>query len=198
MKVLIAGVGMGLQHVTSEVAQALRGADYVIAATKGPDDELLAARRVIADHFGLEVVAVADPERDRKDPADYPAAVKTWHEARVAAYEQVLRARGGTAAFLVWGDPSLYDSTIRIVEQLRDPDAARLHRPARHLGASGARRPAPDRAAPGGCPRARHDRETPARGCRGGTEQHRGHARSEPRPRRPRRLVDLVGRKPRD
>jgi precorrin-6A synthase len=36
----------------------------------------------------------------------------------VAAYEQVLRERGGMAAFLVWGDPSLYDSTIRIVEQL--------------------------------------------------------------------------------
>lgn len=118
MKVLIAGVGMGLQHVTGEVAEALAGADYVIAAAKGPDDGLLAARRVIADHFGLDLVAVTDPERDRRDPADYPGAVKVWHEARVAAYEQVLRDREGTAAFLVWGDPSLYDSTIRIVEQL--------------------------------------------------------------------------------
>ena len=31
---------------------------------------------------------------------------------------EAARARGGTAGFLVWGDPSLYDSTIRIVEQL--------------------------------------------------------------------------------
>lgn len=122
MRVRVLGVGMGPQHVTPEVAGALRGCDYVLAAQKRDDDGLLAARRAIAARLGIEVVAVPDPERDRDDPADYPGAVKGWHEARVAAYEQVLRERGGTAAFLVWGDPSLYDSTIRIVEQL----AARL------------------------------------------------------------------------
>jgi len=36
----------------------------------------------------------------------------------VATYERVLRERGGTAAFLVWGDPSLYDSTIRVVDRI--------------------------------------------------------------------------------
>jgi precorrin-6A synthase len=118
VRVRVLGVGMGPQHVTPEVAEALRGCDYVLAADKGDRDGLLAARREIAAGFGVEVVAVADPERDRDDPADYPGAVRDWHEARVAAYERVLRERGGTAAFLVWGDPSLYDSTIRVVEQL--------------------------------------------------------------------------------
>lgn len=126
MKVRILGVGMGPQHVTPEVADALRSCDYVLAADKGSDngddDGLLAARREIAAAYGVEVVAVRDPQRDRADPTDYAAAVREWHRARVAAYEQVLRVRGGDAAFLVWGDPSLYDSTIRIVEQL----AARL------------------------------------------------------------------------
>lgn len=120
MRVRILGVGMGPQHVTPEVAEALRSADYVVAADKGDDDGLLAARRAIADEYGIEVVAVPDPERDRADPADYPGAVRAWHEARAAAYEAVLRERGGDAAFLVWGDPSLYDSTIRIVEQLAE------------------------------------------------------------------------------
>ncbi len=118
MKVRILGVGMGPQHVTPEVAEALRSCDYILAAEKGNDDGLLAARRAIAAEFGVEVIAVPDPERDRNDPADYPGAVKAWHEARVAVYEAVLRERGGTAGFLVWGDPSLYDSTIRIVERL--------------------------------------------------------------------------------
>lgn len=118
----VIGVGMGPQHVTPEAAEALRGCDYVIAAAKSDDDGLLEARRAIAHAHGVEVVAVPDPRRDRDDPADYERAVADWHEARVAAYETVLRERGGTAAFLVWGDPSLYDSTIRIVEQL----AARL------------------------------------------------------------------------
>lgn len=118
MRVRLLGVGMGPQHVTPEVADALRSCDYVVAADKGPEDGLLAARRGIAAAHGVELVAVPDPTRDRADPGDYPGAVRDWHEARVAAYELVLRERGGTAAFLVWGDPSLYDSTIRVVEQL--------------------------------------------------------------------------------
>ncbi len=116
--VRVLGIGMGPQHVTPEVGNALAGADYVIAAQKAADDPLLAVRRAIAEAYGVPLVAIEDPERDRDHPADYPRAVAQWHEARVAAYEQVLRERGGTAAFLVWGDPSLYDSTLRIVEQL--------------------------------------------------------------------------------
>lgn len=120
MRIRVLGVGMGRQHVTPEVADALRSCDYVVAAEKRGADGLLAARRAIAEQHGVEVVAVPDPERDRADPADYAAAVEDWHRARVAAYERVLRERGGTAAFLVWGDPSLYDSTIRIVERLAE------------------------------------------------------------------------------
>lgn len=120
MRVRIIGVGLGPQHLTREAAEALRSCDYVVAAQKGEDDGLLAARREIAAQHAVEVVAVPDPERDRDDPADYAGAVRTWHEARVTAYESVLRERGGTAAFLVWGDPALYDSTVRIVEHLAE------------------------------------------------------------------------------
>jgi len=120
MRIRVLGVGMGPQHVTPEVADALRSCDYVLAAEKREDDGLLSIRRAIAAEHGVEVVAVHDPERDRADPADYAKAVKDWHQARVAAYEQVLRERGGTAAFLVWGDPSLYDSTIRVVDRLAE------------------------------------------------------------------------------
>jgi precorrin-6A synthase len=120
MRIRVLGVGMGPQHVTPEVADALRSCDYVLAAEKREDDALLAARRTIAAEHGVEVIAVPDPERDRAHPADYAKAVTDWHEARVAAYEKVLRERGGTAAFLVWGDPSLYDSTVRVVDRLAE------------------------------------------------------------------------------
>ncbi len=116
----VLGIGMGPGQITAEVAAALRSADYVVAADKGGDDPLLATRRVIAAQYGLEVVAVPDPKRDRADPAGYPGAVADWHAARVAAYFEVLAARAGTAAFLVWGDPGLYDSTIRIAGELAD------------------------------------------------------------------------------
>ncbi|MCH9669541.1 MAG: precorrin-6A synthase (deacetylating) [Actinomycetia bacterium] len=128
VKVRILGVGMGPQHVTPEVANALRTADYVLAAEKNDEDQLLALRRaIVRAHPGpdgpLEVVTVPDPQRDRSagiDAHDYAAAVIDWHQARADAYVSVLRQRAGTAAFLVWGDPSLYDSTIRIVEKVRN------------------------------------------------------------------------------
>lgn len=114
--IYVVGVGMGPQHVTPEAAAALGSASYVIAADKGPDDPLLAVRREVASAHGLEVVAVRDPERDRDDPADYDGAVRGWHVARAAAYAEVIGAHDGDPAFLVWGDPSLYDSTIRVAD----------------------------------------------------------------------------------
>jgi precorrin-6A synthase len=126
VRVRILGIGMGPQHVTPEVADALRSVDYVLAADKGADDGLLALRRAVVDaHAGgaVEIVQIADPPRDRSaelTTEDYEGAVAGWHEARAATYAGVLRERGGTAAFLVWGDPSLYDSTIRVVEKIKD------------------------------------------------------------------------------
>ncbi|HXH79441.1 precorrin-6A synthase (deacetylating) [Nocardioides sp.] len=117
MKVRLLGVGMGPQHVTAEVAHALRSCDYVVASRKAHDDELFAIRQAICDEHGVELVAVTDPVRDR-EPVDYPATVSAWHDARAAAYAEVIGARRGTAAFLVWGDPSLYDSTIRVVDRV--------------------------------------------------------------------------------
>ncbi len=125
--VRIIGVGMGPQHVTAEAAKALRSTDYVVAADKGDDDGLLALRREIVKAYAgaegpVEVVSVRDPERDRSTGLSglgYEGAVSDWHEARAAEYAAILRERGGKAAFLVWGDPSLYDSTIRMVEKVQ-------------------------------------------------------------------------------
>ena len=128
VRVRILGVGMGPQHVTPEVAEALRSVDYVLAADKGADhgdDGLLALRRAIVDAHtrgAVEVVEVSDPQRDRSaglTTEGYEGAVADWHDARATAYADALRERGGTAAFLVLGDPSLYDSTIRVVEKIK-------------------------------------------------------------------------------
>lgn len=125
-RVRLVGIGSGHpEQLTAEAAEALSSADFVVAADKGGDkggdDPLLAIRTALVEATGgAPVVAVADPPRDRDDPADYPAAVSDWHEARAAAYEQVLLDREGDAVFLVWGDPAFYDSTIRIVERVAE------------------------------------------------------------------------------
>lgn len=125
MQVRILGVGMGPQHVTPEVAAALRSADYVLAADRGVERGRLQLRHAIVDTYapGVPIIAIADPERDRSPGltgAGYARAVADWHAQRAERYAAVLRERGGTAAFLVWGDPALYDSTIRIVQQVAD------------------------------------------------------------------------------
>jgi precorrin-6A synthase len=128
VRVRILGVGRGPHHVTPEVAEALQTVDYVLAADKGDNssqDGLLALRREIVrvhagPHGPAEIVAVRDPERNRctdLTATGYQDAVVDWHQARAAEYAAVLEKRRGTAAFLVWGDPSLYDSTIRVVEK---------------------------------------------------------------------------------
>ncbi|GAB7005731.1 precorrin-6A synthase (deacetylating) [Nocardioides sp. AN3] len=134
VSVRILGIGMGPQHVTPEVAEALRTADYVLAAEKSAEssapDPLLEVRRTIAAAHGVPVVAVPDPRRDRADVESsgaYRKAVGDWHDARVEAYEAVLAERGGTAAMLVWGDPSLYDSSIRIVSTIAARGVVHVH-----------------------------------------------------------------------
>ena len=121
VEVRVLGFGMGPQHVTPEVAQALAGCDYALAVQKGEHDPLLEVRRAVATAHGVELVVVRDPQRDRSpglDKAGYEGAVDDWYAARQAAYRAVLESRPGVCAFLVWGDPSLYDGTIRIVREL--------------------------------------------------------------------------------
>lgn len=119
----VIGIGMGLGQITAEAAEALRGCDYVIAASKRDDDGLLALRSEVCDAYDLPLVVVPDPERDRDASSvasgeAYVDAVQDWHTARVNAYREVISTRAGRPGFLVWGDPALYDSTIRIVREL--------------------------------------------------------------------------------
>ncbi|HUP99065.1 MAG TPA: precorrin-6A synthase (deacetylating) [Aeromicrobium sp.] len=125
-RVRIVGIGCGHpDQLTVEAIDALRTADFAIAARKRDDDPLLAARQAIVDRHapGLQVVEVDDPERDRSASSTstkdgYEEVVADWHDARAARYERVLAERAGKAVFLVWGDPAFYDSTIRIVEKV--------------------------------------------------------------------------------
>ncbi|WP_106400263.1 precorrin-6A synthase (deacetylating) [Actinocorallia populi] len=125
-RVRIIGIGPGHpDQVTAEAVRAMNEVAYFLVPDKSADhagtDGLLRAREEICRrHLPGEyrVVTVRDPERDRDDPSDYRRAVEDWHEARAAAYEQAMLEHPGDVGFLVWGDPSLYDSTIRVVERV--------------------------------------------------------------------------------
>jgi precorrin-6A synthase len=84
-------------------------------------DDLVALRREVCARFirepGYRFVELADPSRAKT--GDYRQAVADWHAARADVWARALLDElpdGGVGAFLAWGDPSLYDSTLRILD----------------------------------------------------------------------------------
>jgi precorrin-6A synthase len=125
-KIVVIGIGAGHpEHITVQAIKALNKTDVLFITDKGPDkDELARFRREIVELYApnraFRTIQIPDPARDR-NPSDYLAAVGTWHEQRAALYEALFSEYlqvDQQGALLAWGDPSLYDSTIRILEQI--------------------------------------------------------------------------------
>ncbi|HWG14410.1 MAG TPA: precorrin-6A synthase (deacetylating) [Streptosporangiaceae bacterium] len=125
-KIAVIGIGAGdPRHVTMEAVEALNRAGVFFILDKGPDKQQLAdvrqeiLGRYVRDH-GYRLVHLQDPERDRTADG-YAEAVEDWRRRRADAYGQLITAEVGddeTGAFLVWGDPSLFDSTLPILADL--------------------------------------------------------------------------------
>ncbi|RFU21730.1 precorrin-6A synthase (deacetylating) [Geodermatophilus marinus] len=122
-RLLVIGIGAGdPDFVTVGAVAALNEVDVFLVLDKGPATaDLTAARRAVCERFithdRWRLVELSDPERDRRTPA-YVRAVDDWRDERAALLEQALTEEvpdGGTAGFLVWGDPSLYDGTLRVI-----------------------------------------------------------------------------------
>jgi precorrin-6A synthase len=125
-KVLIIGVGAGdPDYITIQAIKALNQVDVFFVIDKGAakDDLVQLRKEICARHItgsAYRFVEAGDPARDRtpKDSSAYAAAVSAWHDARAAIFESMIStelADDGVGAFLVWGDPSLYDSTLAIL-----------------------------------------------------------------------------------
>ena len=125
-KLLLIGIGAGdPEYVTAQAIRALNEVDVFFVVEKGDEKhDLVDLRREICERYieqpSYRTVELRDPERDRTSPA-YGDAVAAWRHARAELYEATMRAELGPdrcGAFLVWGDPALYDSTLAIVEEI--------------------------------------------------------------------------------
>lgn len=131
--ILIVGIGAGSpEHLTVQAINALNRADVLFVPDKGASKADLAdlRREIIARYVtnpASRTVGYRVPKRDAANP-DYGAGVHDWHGALAGIFNGLLEdvPDNGAAAFLVWGDPGLYDSTIRIAEKLRGEYAVEI------------------------------------------------------------------------
>jgi precorrin-6A synthase len=122
------GIGTGNpQHLTLQAVEALNACDLILIPNKGAGKDDLAGLRqqICADVLRAPEPRIAEFTLPVRDPSikDYKERVDRWHDAIAQIWLETLQANlpaGGKAGFLVWGDPSLYDSTMRIASRLSD------------------------------------------------------------------------------
>lgn len=124
-EIVLIGIGPGDPgHLTLQAVRTMNAVDLILIPRKGAGKEDLAdlRRAVVAEVVTNPAVRVAGfdlPARDERiEP--YAARVEAWHDAIACVWARALAAHPGAArvALLVWGDPSLYDSTLRIAARL--------------------------------------------------------------------------------
>ena len=125
IQLVLIGIGTGNpDHLTRQAVKALNAADLVMIPRKGGKADLAELRRAICaevlTNTATKVVEFDLPVRDALN-LDYAAGVNLWHDAIAASWQAVIDANPvQIVALMVWGDPSLYDSTLRIAARLTD------------------------------------------------------------------------------
>ena len=120
------GIGTGNpDHLTLQAIREINAADLVLIPRKGEGKADLAElrRAILREVLTNPATRVAEFDLPVRDEAvsDYRERVDGWHDAIAAVWEAAMGTpRPARVALLVWGDPSLYDSTLRIAARL-DP-----------------------------------------------------------------------------
>lgn len=136
IELTLIGIGTGNpDHVTLEAVKAMNAADLILIPLKGEDKADLAGLRLeicrsCVTNPTTRIESFDLPVRDPATP-DYLRRVNDWHDEIAAVWAVSIATHlgqggGAKVAFLVWGDPSLYDSTLRIAERLARQMSLRL------------------------------------------------------------------------
>ena len=122
---VLVGIGMGNpDHLTGQAIKALQNADLILIPEKGNEKSDLAdLRAVICEKLLSPIPQIARfrlPVRDPKE-SSYLKRVTDWHEKIALLWrDEIFKhcPNGGRVALMIWGDPSIYDSSLRIANRL--------------------------------------------------------------------------------
>lgn len=117
------GIGPGHPRFLTRAAEAeMRRCDVILIPCKGPGKDDLAdlRRRICAEVAPAVTLREFDlPRRGADGP--YLDRVDTWHDAIAARWQREITASGAQrVGLLIWGDPALYDSSLRIAGRLSE------------------------------------------------------------------------------
>lgn len=127
--VLLIGIGAGDPgFLTLEAVDAIRVLDVLFIVPKEHAvPELVEAHRSLVDHVRgdaaspLRVVELTEPERPWTDSPRYQEVVDDWRQRREEVWAGAIGRElepGQTGAFLSWGDPSVYESTLTNLREI--------------------------------------------------------------------------------
>lgn len=126
LQLTLIGIGTGNpDHLTLEAVKSINAQDLILIPQKGEGkSDLAELRREICSEVlsnpDTRLIEFDLPVRD-ETTVDYRQRVDDWHDAIAQIWASTMSEHPGAkkVALLVWGDPSLYDSTLRIAARLR-------------------------------------------------------------------------------
>ncbi len=125
MELFLVGCGTGNpDHITMQGLSALRSADLILLPVKGTQKSALADLRyqILATHLGTDTPKIQVFEiPTRASDIPYQQAVTRWHDEIALSWQAALAEFSPApqkTALMIWGDPSLYDSAMRIAQRL--------------------------------------------------------------------------------
>ena len=125
-KLLVIGIGAGNpDYITMQAVKALNLVDVFFLMDKGESkDKLIELRREICERYitdhAYRFIEAHSPERERGN-VDYTTSVDDLNLAKQRTFERLINEEmsdNECAGFLVWGDPALYDSTVRVLQAI--------------------------------------------------------------------------------
>ncbi len=127
-KIFLIGVGPGdPDYLTIQAIKAMNRADVFFLFEKPGrgKNQLIDIRKTMLRKYVKgkkhRIVSAQMPDRDRKSAA-YESAVADWRDRKRDLMAELIKnnlKRNQTGAFLIWGDPSLYDGSIEMLHSIQ-------------------------------------------------------------------------------